>query len=529
MTDNAKPNLPNIDDLIDMFQRVAEPKIFWWSMTVSEDITDSGDVSLYRWGELLQTDYKAELCNLGGVCNKDRSQWILYAVAGKGVSLEFYKKVADVCASVVKALGIPMIPKFKVTLLERLDFSRDKCLTRFTPARYKKFTDWRESAFKSLWVTEQPSARLSVSEYLDALAENGNKLLTVPGGSTVESYWILRWFEFIFGTAHEPGCPIRVHKGSQYTGREVAEIAFRRIDNDICEASVLALEFLRKEAEARMQEKVGHDKMRYEGIEKELASWRDFLKFTKKDVSTGQIRNYGNVLNGLKRLAGPILSLKNKMKDGTILRACTHLEDSRKEMQDIVSDSQSEPTSWIKVTNRLDDLIAELDGLIELLAKSPQEKDEQGNISGMRWQDAQKKAKALVDKAGFLGFEKLKRAVTCHRKTLRKAIKKSPKLTKAEADYKATSSTLKVVGLTEKVLATYEQPSEGPSLSDTKVEEILAELLKNVKKENPAMLEETRAKLQNMVPEGRRRLAETYKSTALSKNGPKKPRQYKKV
>ena len=59
--------------------------------------------------------------------------------------------------------------------------------------------------------------------------------------------------------------------------------------------------------------------MTYDDIEKDLASWRDFLRFIKKDVSSGQIRNYGNVLNGLKRLAGPILSLRNEQKDETIL------------------------------------------------------------------------------------------------------------------------------------------------------------------------------------------------------------------
>jgi hypothetical protein len=159
-----------------------------------------------------------------------------------------------------------------------------------------------------------------------------------------------------------------------------------------------------------------------------------------------------------------------------------------------------------------------------------QEKDGQGNISGMRWQDAQKKAESIVDRAGFRGFEKLKKAVGCgHKQTLRKAIENSPKLTKAEADYKATSRTLKAVGLTENVLATYEQPSEGKSISDTEVEEILAELLRNVEEVNPGMLDQTRAELKNMDEERRRRLAETYKGTTLSKDEPQTPRQYKKV
>lgn len=87
--------------------------------------------------------------------------------------------------------------------------------------------------------------------------------------------------------------------------------------------------------------------------------------------------------------------------------------------------------------------------------KKPQKKDGQGNISGMRWQDAEKKAEAIVDKAGFQGFEKLRKSVGCHKRTLRKAINDSSKLKQAESDYKSTSSTLKAVGLTENILATY--------------------------------------------------------------------------
>lgn len=149
-----------------------------------------------------------------------------------------------------------------------------------------------------------------------------------------------------------------------------------------------------------------------------------------------------------------------------------------------------------------------------------------GNISGMRWQDAQKKAEALVYRAGFLGFEKLRKSVGCHKRTLRKAINDSSKLTQAESDY---TSTLKAVGLTKRVLATYEKTSKGPSVSDTEVEEILSELLKEVEKSNPAKLEQTKKELENMTAEGRRQFAETYKDTTLKKDGPKTPRQYKKV
>ncbi|MHC4495136.1 MAG: hypothetical protein ACYSYM_04855 [Planctomycetota bacterium] len=251
-----------IDALIEMFERAAEEtrEMRWWSMTVAEDIIASGglDVTMHRWAELLQADFVAELCNLGGVGNRDRSRWTLYAVAGKGVSLDDYRKIADVCASTMKALGIPGSPRFKVTVHEKLDVSDyyDGLIQRAFPSRHKKFVDWRESAFRSLWITEQPVANLTVSKYLDVLAESGDDFSTASSGLSVESYWILSWFEFMFDTARElPGCAIRVHSGSQFTTYlECAEIPFRRIDNDICEASILALKLLRREARARIQE-----------------------------------------------------------------------------------------------------------------------------------------------------------------------------------------------------------------------------------------------------------------------------------
>lgn len=160
----------------------------------------------------------------------------------------------------------------------------------------------------------------------------------------------------------------------------------------------------------------------------------------------------------------------------------------------------------------------------------PQEKGEQDNISGMRWQDAKKKAETIVAEAGFKGFEKLRKSVGCGSKnTLRKAIDDSDMLTKAEADYKATSSTLKAVGLTENILATYGQTSEESSLSETGVNEILDELLKNVEEINPAKLEQTKTELKNMTPEGRQQLADTYNNTVLSKDGPETQHQYKEV
>jgi hypothetical protein len=142
--------------------------------------------------------------------------------------------------------------------------------------------------------------------------------------------------------------------------------------------------------------------MSYDDIQKDLTLWTNFLRHIKKDVSSGETRNYGNVLNGLKRLAEPIVSLRNKQKEETILRASNHLDDSRKELQDIVSDPLNEPTTWVKVTNRLDDLIDELDGLSALLAEasqSPSEKEKGGQPIEGRGGEKERKTKITKEEA----------------------------------------------------------------------------------------------------------------------------------
>lgn len=179
----------------------------------------------------------------------------------------------------------------------------------------------------------------------------------------------------------------------------------------------------------------------------------------------------------------------------------------------------------------------------------PQEKGGQssgGNISGMRWQDAQKKAERIVNESesGFQGFMKLKKAVGCAKRTLTKAIKESPILTKAKSQYDAMSSTLKAVGVTPKVLATYKEKSEGPQLTNIEVEEILAEMMQQVEEDKPAMLEETKLNIKNMNPIQKHNLAKVYQEQykSLKKHNrthkdekrtffsePKEPHQHKKV
>jgi hypothetical protein len=107
-------------------------------------------------------------------------------------------------------------------------------------------------------------------------------------------------------------------------------------------------------------------------IRKELASWTDFTQKWKKDISSGQIRNYVNVLNALKWLGKIIRSLEdvlNKKDNEIVRRKSDEIKNSIEKLQDIVSDSISKPDSYIKVTNRLDDLIDNSNKLSELLAE----------------------------------------------------------------------------------------------------------------------------------------------------------------
>jgi len=123
--------------------------------------------------------------------------------------------------------------------------------------------------------------------------------------------------------------------------------------------------------------------MTYDDIRKDLVNLTTFLRGLKKDISSGQIRNYMNVLNALKRLGKTIRSLEkilDKQVDKTICRKCDYIKNSAKELQDIVSDSISKPSSYIKVTNRLDDLIDDLNDLSELKPAETKQKSEGSKI-----------------------------------------------------------------------------------------------------------------------------------------------------
>jgi hypothetical protein len=121
--------------------------------------------------------------------------------------------------------------------------------------------------------------------------------------------------------------------------------------------------------------------MAYDDIRKELASWIDFLRHIKKDISSGQTRNYGNVLNALNRLGKAIRSVEkisDNQDDEAIRRRCGDIKKSVTELQNIISDSISKPDSWIKVTNRLNDLIDDFEALSESLAEG----EEKSKLAG---------------------------------------------------------------------------------------------------------------------------------------------------
>ena len=66
-------------------------------------------------------------------------------------------------------------------------------------------------------------------------------------------------------------------------------------------------------------------------------------------------------------------------------------------------------------------------------------------------------------------------------------------------------------------------------------DEILAELLERVQKDQPDMFETTKTQIKNMDTNGKRRFAAVYKrdyqkqKNTLKKDGPKTQRQYKQV
>lgn len=101
-------------------------------------------------------------------------------------------------------------------------------------------------------------------------------------------------------------------------------------------------------------------------------------------------------------------------------------------------------------------------------------------------------------------------------------------------EYEATSKKMRAVGLTAKVIATYETSSE-PKLTEIETEEILDEMLERLELERPEMVEPTKDDINRMDPEGKQRFAAFYKRSyrnqknALKKDGPKTQKQHKQA
>ena len=198
-TEDYSELLKAINMLIEMFQEVEKktPEMFWHSISVTSDMGNTD----YVWPELLGDSYKKELCDLGGTASDDPVEpfWVTtYAVTGDGVTVEDWCKVRDVCLSAAKSLLMPSRPQTKTAISTYLD----------------DFVKVRSHIQKS---------KIRVSEF---------------------SWPLPRWFEFIYNVADEIGCPIRT-SGGPITTASYKEIPYRTIDNSICDASMLALKFLK--------------------------------------------------------------------------------------------------------------------------------------------------------------------------------------------------------------------------------------------------------------------------------------------
>ena len=142
----------------------------------------------------------------------------------------------------------------------------------------------------------------------------------------------------------------------------------------------------------------------YDDIRKYIANYIAFLRIIKKDISSDQIRNYPNVLNGLRRLGDTIRSLErilDKKEDETIRRRCDDIKKLIRELQAIVSDSISVPASYIKVTEYLDNLFGDLNALLELLAEERKKTPASGKAGdkfkeSWLWKLYEKTIKAVV-------------------------------------------------------------------------------------------------------------------------------------
>jgi hypothetical protein len=342
--DDYKSLSKTLKILIGMFNRVAEktPEMKWWSINVPEDITTSGmiHVTLNRWSEVLGNSFVKELCNLGGIGNKDCSKWTLYAVTGEKVTLKDYEKVADVCASAVKTLWIPKHPNKKLKLYHYSGNMFNQY--SFSPEDIWKF---REAPAKAFWIcefpkNEFPKFEMSVSKYLDEFEKCINDPSAKISSYNLKGYWSLNWFEFVFNTALEPNRPFRKERGGKRTRHiDDAYVPYRLIDHNICDASITTLEILWEEVKERI-ESLSNDAVKFEqptkedqekagqgNIESKEQPWdENNLDYMQNSEAIATFTKSKMALSALSKLLDPNGSIRY-MRKGQ--RARVHIGDFR--------------------------------------------------------------------------------------------------------------------------------------------------------------------------------------------------------
>ena len=146
-----------------------------------------------------------------------------------------------------------------------------------------------------------------------------------------------------------------------------------------------------------------------------------------------------------------------------------------------------------------------------------------------RWQDLLPIVETYVKEGRFENQAKLKRDLECSKGTVVKIVKHSDIL-KKEIEYNKTHpKTHKVKSSTKEILNTIEDSAPEPLPSITETNEIFAELLERVLKEQPKMYEQTKKEISNMDDEGKRRFAQVYEKSPTPLKTPKTQTQYKQL
>ncbi len=227
------------DMLLESFRglkTVIKGRWHWWSITVwarrASLIPGRGSVADYNraeamWKTFAESMYLKEYIYVGGARSADGKEFVAYFVTGKGST---QAELTDVIGAA-------------------------------------------ESAVKSLMIQHLPKHHIRLSEWLDVFHRGGDYYSTY-GVNPAEPHAAWPWFEFMFNMAEEVGSPLRVQHMPYINLDGVLDVPplddpmrrmppeeaeyrlgpeFRTIAQDMCEASILALQFLRQKAEERLR------------------------------------------------------------------------------------------------------------------------------------------------------------------------------------------------------------------------------------------------------------------------------------